>query len=134
MKLAQQTLQYLYSTHLSTPAANPRGERRLVLLANHSYPTYPMHISCVPYGFHILRILHLRRPPANYANKKRSDGFRRQEEAPSSVLPCGKCGSQVSEEEGILCEGPCRGCYHITCLPMSAEEVPEVKEDGVLRP
>ena len=73
----------------------------------------------------ILRTLHISditasvRYPSTFTSKhaaeKRSDG-RRGEDASSAAPPCGNCGSRGSEEEGICCEGPCRGWFHIVSL------------------
>ena len=66
--------------------------------------------------------------------KKRSDASRRGEDATSSALPCGNCGSRGNEEEGIRCVGPCRGWFHFGCLSLTDEEVAEAREDGASRP
>ena len=54
--------------------------------------------------------------------KKRLDG-RRGEDASAAALPCGNCGSRGSEEEGIRCEGPCRGWFHTACLSLPVKEL-----------
>ena len=66
--------------------------------------------------------------------KKRLDG-RRGEDASAAALPCGNCGSRGSEEEGIRCEGPCRGWCHTACLSLPMEELSTMssKEDDSSR-
>ena len=72
--------------------------------------------------------------PLTMPLKKRVEG-RRGEDASSSALSCGICGSRGSEEEGIHCEGPCRGWFHSACLSLPGEELSTMKskEDGTSR-
>ena len=66
--------------------------------------------------------------------KKRFDG-RRGEDTSAAALPCGNCGSRGSEEEGIRCEGPCRGWFHTACLSLPVKELSTMssKEDDSSR-
>ena len=47
----------------------------------------------------------------------------------SQSVPCGDCDRPVNDE-GIQCEGICRGWFHFPCMGLSEEDIPALKQSA----